>query len=89
MKLCKVQQAACGLNRSWGWLCLFVAVFLLTGVGEATIGIVQGAEEDNIKALRQVENDIAKAWVQRDAQTLAQILADDFTFAGAGDVLIE
>jgi hypothetical protein len=84
-----VQEAISGLNRSWGWLCLFVAAFLLAVVGEATVGTVQGAEEDDIKALRQLENDIAQAWVQRDTQTLDRILADDFAFAGAGDVLID
>jgi hypothetical protein len=89
MKISKVQEAISGLNRSWGWLCLFVAAFLLAVVGEATVGTVQGAEEDDIKALRQLENDIAQAWVQRDTQTLDRILADDFTFAGAGDVLID
>ena len=85
MKISKVQEAISGLNRSWGWLCLFVAAFLLTVAGEATVGTVQGAEEDDIKALRQLENDIAQAWVQRDTQTLDRILADDFTFAGAGN----
>ena len=42
-----------------------------------------------IKALRQLENDIAQAWVQRDTQTLNRILAGDYIFVGAGDVLID
>ena len=42
-----------------------------------------------IKALSQLENDIVQAWVQRDTQTLDRILAGDYTFAGAGDVLID
>jgi hypothetical protein len=88
MKISKVQQAVSGLNGPGGRSCLFVAAFLLAGVGEATVAKVQGGEEDDIKALRQVENDIAQAWVQRDTQTLDRILADDDTFAGAGDVLI-
>jgi len=50
---------------------------------------VHGGEEDDIKALSQLENDIAQAWVQRDTQTLDRILAGDYTFAGAGDVLID
>ena len=66
MKIPKVQEAVSGLNRSWGWLCFFVAAFLLTVVDEGTVGTVQGAEKDDIKALRQLENDIAQAWVQRD-----------------------
>jgi ketosteroid isomerase-like protein len=89
MKISKVQEAVSGLNRFWAWLCLFVAASLLTVVGEATVGTVQGAEEDDIKALRQLENDIAQAWVQRDTETLDRILADDLTFAGAGDALID
>ena len=89
MKISKVQEAVSGLNRSWGRPCLFVAAFLLAGVGEATVATVQGGEEDDIKALRQLENDIAQAWVQRDTQTLDRILAGDYTFAGAGDVLID
>jgi hypothetical protein len=89
MKISKVQQVVSGLNRSWGRPCLFVAAFLLDGVGEATVATVQGGEEDDIKALRQLENDIAQAWVQRDTQTLDRILAGDYTFAGAGDVLID
>jgi len=64
MKISKVQQIVSGLNRSWGRPCLFVAAFLLAGVGEATVATVQGGEEDDIKALRQLENDIAQAWVR-------------------------
>ena len=89
MKISKVQEAVSGLNRSWSRPCFFVAAFLLAVVGEATVAAVHGGEEDDIKALRQLENDIAQAWVQRDTQTLDRILAGDYTFAGAGDVLID
>jgi hypothetical protein len=89
MKISKVEEAVSDLNRSWGRPCLFVTAFLLAGVGQATVATVQGGEEDDIKALRQLENDIAQAWVQRDTQTLDRILAGDYTFAGAGDVLID
>jgi len=87
MKISKVQEAVSGLNRSWSRPCF--AAFLLAVVGEATVAAVHGGEEDDIKALRQLENDIAQAWVQRDTQTLDRILAGDYIFAGAGDVLID
>ena len=45
-------------------------------VGEATVVAVHGGEEDDIKALRQLENDIAQAWVQRDTQTLDRFYPD-------------
>jgi hypothetical protein len=85
MKISKVQEAVSGLNRSWSRPCFFVAAFLLAVVDEATGAAVHGGEEDDIEALRQLENDIAQAWVQRDTQTLDPILAGDYTFAGAGD----
>ena len=89
MKISKVQEAVSGLNRSWSRPCFFVAAFLLAVVGEATVAAVHGGEEDDIKALSQLENDIAQAWVQRDTQTLDRILAGNYTFSGAGDILID
>jgi len=41
-----------------------------------------------VKVLLDLESKMAQAWVQRDAQTLEQILADDYTLAGTGDALI-
>jgi len=41
-----------------------------------------------VKVLLDLESKMAQAWVQRDAQTLEQILADDYTLAGSGDALI-
>ena len=41
-----------------------------------------------MKVLLDLESKMAQAWVQRDAQTLEQILADDYTLAGTGDALI-
>src|SRR4029077_13519189 len=42
-----------------------------------------------VEALLQLENDMAQAWVQRDAHTLVRILADDYTLGGTGDSLIK
>ena len=41
-----------------------------------------------MKVLLDLESKMAQAWVQPDAQTLEQILADDYTLAGTGDTLI-
>ena len=80
MKSSEVQEAISGLNRSWGRSCLFVGALLLAGVGEATVATVQGGEKDDVKALRQLESDMAQAWVQRDTHILDGILAADYTF---------
>jgi hypothetical protein len=48
----------------------------------------QAGENDDKKVLLELEGKIVEAWVQRDTQTLEQILADDYTLAGAGDALI-
>ena len=48
----------------------------------------QAGENDDIRVLLELEGKMAEAWVQRDTQTLEQILADDYTLAGAGDALI-
>jgi ketosteroid isomerase-like protein len=84
----RIWKAPRSRKRPYCYLWRLVATFLLAGVGEAIVPTVQGRGEDDIKALRQLENDIAQAWVQRDSQTLDRILADDYTFVGAGDVLI-
>jgi ketosteroid isomerase-like protein len=51
-------------------------------------GAVQASENDDVKVLLDLESKMAQAWVQRDTQTLEQILADDYTLAGTGDALI-
>jgi hypothetical protein len=52
------------------------------------IPTTQAGENNDVKVLLRLEGEIAQAWVQRDTQTLEQILADDFTLAGTGDSLI-
>ena len=88
MKISKVQEVISGLNRFWARLCLLVAALLLVELGKATAPARAG-EKDDVEALLQLENDMAQAWVQRDAQTLVRILADDYTLGGTGDSLIK
>jgi ketosteroid isomerase-like protein len=83
-----VQEVISGLNRFWGRFCLPVVV-LLIGLGKAPIPTAQAGEKDDVDALLQLENDMAQAWVQRDAQTLVRTLADDFALSGTGDCLID
>ena len=83
-----VQEVIFGLNRFWGRFCLPVVV-LLIGLGKAPIPTAQAGEKDDVDALLQLENDMAQAWVQRDAQTLVRTLADDFALSGTGDCLID
>jgi hypothetical protein len=85
MKSSEVEKAGCGLNRAWGRSHLFIAALLLAGAVEAT---VQAGEKDAVKALRQLEDDMAQAWVQRDTRALDGILADDYTLGGAGDSFV-
>jgi ketosteroid isomerase-like protein len=84
-----VQEVISGLNRFWGRLCLLAAALLLVEFGKATVQTAQAGEKDDLKALLQLENDMAQAWVQRDFQTLERILADDYTLSGTGDFLID
>jgi ketosteroid isomerase-like protein len=63
------------------WLLLVV---FFTGA----VPTAQAGENDDVKVLLDLESKMAQAWVQRDAQTLEQILADDYTLAGSGDALI-
>jgi hypothetical protein len=84
-----VQEVISGLNRFWGRFCLPVVVLLLIGLGKAPIPTAQAGEKDNVDALLQSENDMAQAWVQRDAQTLVRTLADDYALSGTGDCLID
>jgi hypothetical protein len=61
---------------------------LLLSFFELGVSTAQAGENDDIKVLLELEGKMAGAWVQRDTQTLEQILADDYTLAGAGDALI-
>ena len=62
---------------------VLLVAFLTGGVPTA-----QASGDDDVKVLLDLESKMAQAWVQRDAQTLEQILADDYTLAGTGDALI-
>ena len=68
---------------------MLVAMLLLAELAEATVPTAQAGEKDDVEALLQLENDMAQAWVQRDAQTLVRILADDYTLGGTGDLWID
>ena len=89
MKICKIPETISGLNRYWGLSCLLVAVLLLAELAKATVPTAQAGEKDDVDALLQLENDMAQAWVQRDAQTLVRTLADDYALSGTGDCLID
>jgi ketosteroid isomerase-like protein len=67
---------------------LLVAGFLFVAFFTEPVPTAQAGENDDVKALLDLESKMARAWVQRDAQTLEQILADDYTLAGTGDALI-
>ena len=83
-----VQKVISGLNRFSGRFCLLVVVLLLVELGKA-VPTAQAGEKDDVDALLQLENDMAQAWVQRDAQTLVRTLADDYALSGTGDCLID
>ena len=89
MKICKIPETISGLNRFWGRSCLLVAMLFLAELAKATVPTAKAGEKDDVEALLQLENDMAQAWVQRDAQTLVRILADDYTLGGTGDSLIK
>ena len=65
-----------------------VAGFLFIAFFTKPVPTAQAGENDDVKVLLDLESKIAQAWVQRDAQSLEQILADDYTLAGTGDALI-
>jgi hypothetical protein len=67
---------------------LLIAGLLLVAFFTGTVPTAQAGENDDVKVLLDLESKMARAWVQRDTQTLEQILADDFTLAGTGDALI-
>ena len=80
----KFQEGISSLNR----FCLLVVRFLLVAFFTGAVPIAQASENDDVKVLLDLESKMAQAWVQRDAQSLEQILADDYTLAGTGDALI-
>jgi len=84
-----VQEVISSLNRFWGRFWLLVAALLLVELGGATVPTAQAGEKDDVETLLQLENDMAQAWVQRDAQTLMRTLADDYTLSGTDDFLID
>jgi len=61
---------------------------LLLSFFKLGVSTAQAGENDDIKVLLELEGKMAEAWVRRDTQTLEQILADDYTLAGAGDAVI-
>jgi len=67
---------------------LLVVRLLLVVFFTGAVPTAQAGENDDVKVLLDLESKMARAWVQQDAQTLEQILADDYTLAGAGDALI-
>ena len=67
---------------------MLIAGLLLVAFFTGTVPTAQAGENDDANVLLDLESKMARAWVQRDTQTLEQILADDFTLAGTGDALI-
>ena len=82
--LLEFQEGIFCLNR----FCLLVVPLLLVAFFTRAVPRAQAGENDDVKVLLDLESKMAQAWVQRDAQTLEQILADDYTLAGTGDALI-
>jgi hypothetical protein len=62
---------------------LLVAGFLFVAFFTEPVPTAQAGENDDVKALLDLESKMARAWVQRDAQTLEQILADTFVRRGS------
>jgi uncharacterized protein (TIGR02246 family) len=79
-------QDISGLNRSCCRFCL--AALLLFVFHKGAIQTAQAGESDDVKALLQLESQMAQAWVARDTQILGEILAEDYTLAGTGEHLI-
>jgi ketosteroid isomerase-like protein len=84
----KVQEAISYLNRFCARFRWLVVGLLLVSLYKGAAPTTQAGENNDVKVLLRLEGEIAQAWVQRDRQTLEQILADDFTLAGTGDSLI-
>jgi ketosteroid isomerase-like protein len=82
--LLEFQEGIFCLNR----FCLLVVPLLLVAFFTRAVPRAQAGENDAVKVLLDLESKMAQAWVQREAQTLEQILADDYTLASTGDALI-
>ena len=67
---------------------LRAVLFVVCRIFEEAPRTAWAGENEDVKGLLQLENDMARAWVQRDTQTLDQILADDYTLTGTADALI-
>ena len=80
----KVQDGISCLNR----FCLLIVGLLLLAFLKEAAPTARAGENDDVKVLLDLESKMAQAWVQRDAQTIEQILADGYTLAGTGDSLI-
>ena len=77
-----------GNRNSGGRFCQWVVgLVLLVSFERAAPGVQAGESYDEREVL-QLENEVARAWVQRDTQTLEHILADDYTLGGTEDALI-
>jgi hypothetical protein len=61
---------------------------LLVALFDVLATPTQADETSDAKLLLQFEGRIALAWVERDVETLQQILADDYALSGAGDSLL-
>jgi hypothetical protein len=61
---------------------------LLAALFDVLATPTQADETRDAKLLLQFERQIALAWVERDVETLQQILADDYALSGAGDSLL-
>src|SRR5262249_12503064 len=59
--------------------CLLVIRFFLVIFFSGAVPTAQASEYDDVKVLLELESQMAQSWVQRDTQTLEQILADDYT----------
>src|SRR5206468_8764112 len=70
----KFQESISFLNR----FCLLAVRVLLVAFFTGAVPTAQAGENDDVKVLLDLESKMAQAWVQRDAQTLEQILADDY-----------
>jgi len=83
-----VQGRIFHLERFFARLCLSLASLFFVVSFEGVPLTARASDNEDVKALLQLEDDMARAWVQRDTQTLERILADDYTLAGTADALI-
>lgn len=84
----KFRRFITSLHRFCRRLRLSSVGILLVALSDVLATPTQADETSDAKLLLQFERQIAQAWVQRDVQTLQQILADDYALSGAGDSLL-